>query len=57
MIHIDAQDFSQELRDVLRTIPGIVGRATVAHGNVQITIGTEFNHAAVVVFVRLRNNQ
>src|SRR5207248_2273505 len=56
-IHIDAKHLAEKLAQVLRAILGIVAGAAVAHADVQITVGTEGDHSAVVVLIRLRDGE
>jgi hypothetical protein len=48
---------AQEIVRILRAVAGIVAAAAVAHADVQVTVGSEAQRAAVVVLERLRNRQ
>jgi hypothetical protein len=49
-VHVEAQDLPQERARALRVTFGISGRAAaVAGGSVEVAVGTEGEHAAVVV--------
>src|SRR5262245_42907272 len=57
MVHIDTQDLAEELLRVLRSVVGVVGRATIAQTNIEKTIWTKFDHPAVVIGKRLRDGE
>src|SRR5262249_14858385 len=57
MIDIDAQNFAEQFIDILRAIAGVVGRAAIAHANVEKTVRTELDHAAVMIGERLRDGE
>ena len=56
---VDAEDASEEHVESLRERPGLVQHpwVTVADGRVQVAVGAELQHAAVVVLVRLRDRE
>ncbi len=49
LVNIDAQDLGQQGLEVLAIFEGIVGRAAVAQGNIQVAVRAETDGAAVVV--------
>ena len=49
MIDVDAQDLAEQHVDVLRVVRRVVARAAVADADVEIAVGAEREHAAVVV--------
>ena len=52
MVYVDAEDLPEELGRVLRVVQDVAGAATVAESNVEISVGTEPDHPAVVVVGR-----
>ena len=52
MVHVDAQHLAEELGRVLRLVEDVAGAAAVTQANVEIAVGTEGDHAAVVVVRR-----
>ena len=57
MVHIDAEDFSEQLVDVLRKIVRIIAATAITHSDVEIVVGAEFDHAAIVIHKRLWDDQ
>ena len=53
MIHVDPQDRGEPVAGILAARQGIVGGATVSQRDVEISVRTEGDRAAVVVFERV----
>ena len=56
-VHVDAQHLAEQLGGTLCAVRGIVARTAVAEADVQKTVGTEHEIAAVVVRERLRDER
>src|SRR6266567_153825 len=57
VIHVDPQQLAEQRVGVLRTVLRIAPRAPVAHPDVQHPVGPEQHEPAVVVCIRLRNEE
>ncbi len=49
MRDVEAQQLAEQRALVLRVVPGVAGRAAVADADVEVAVGAEGEHAAVVV--------
>ncbi len=56
-IDVDSQDLAEQLVGILGAVLRIAARAAIAHADVEETIRSERNHAAIVVGVGLRDGQ
>ena len=57
MVDINSKNLSEQLTCILRAVLRIIPRAAVAHPNIQKAVWPKFDHAAIVVCVRLRNQE
>ena len=57
VVYVNAQNLAEQFVDILRAIAGVVGRAAIAHADVEISIRPELDHAPVVILVWLRNEE
>ena len=56
-VDVDPEHLAQQVVDVLGAVVGVVGRAAVAHADVEKPVGAKRDHAAVVVGKRLCDDQ
>ena len=54
-VDVDPEDLAQQRTEALGAVAGIAGAAAVAHPDVEIAVGPEREHPAVVVRVGLRD--